>query len=231
MYAGWLKYPCILGSDVAGMPSPLLFIAFPNISHFSGEVVEIGCGVTRFKVGDRVVGNAAFVGEKRNSSSEGGFQLYAVLSEHMASPIPDNITYEQARVIPLGLSTAACALFQDDQLALKLPSASPSVTHAGKEAVIIWGGSTSAGSNAIQLAVAAGYKVITTCSPRNFAYCQRLGASKCFDYGSSTAVADIIAALKGKQCLGAVSIGEGGAEACMSTLPHCEGRQFIAMAT
>jgi NADPH:quinone reductase-like Zn-dependent oxidoreductase len=33
-----------------------------------------------------------------------------------------------------------------------------------------YGGSTSDGSNAIQIAVAAGYEVITTSSPRNFDY-------------------------------------------------------------
>ncbi len=46
--------------------------------------------------------------------------------------------------------------------------------------------STSVGSNAIQLAVAAGYEVITTSSPRNFDYVKKLGASQVFDYNSKT---------------------------------------------
>jgi NADPH:quinone reductase-like Zn-dependent oxidoreductase len=36
--------------------------------------------------------------------------------------------------------------------------------------LLVWGGSTSVGSNAIQLGVAAGYEVVTTASPKNFDY-------------------------------------------------------------
>ena len=43
----------------------------------------------------------------------------------MASPIPEGMAYENAAVLPLGLSTAACGLFEKDQLALNLPSAHP----------------------------------------------------------------------------------------------------------
>jgi NADPH:quinone reductase-like Zn-dependent oxidoreductase len=46
------------------------------------------------------------------------------------------------------------------------------------QTVLVWGGSTSVGSNAIQLAVAAGYEVITMSSPRNFEYVTPLGASQ-----------------------------------------------------
>ena len=47
--------------------------------------------------------------------------------------------------------------------------------------VLIWGGSTSVGSNAIQLAVAAGHEVVSTASPRNFDCVKSLGASAVFD--------------------------------------------------
>jgi NADPH:quinone reductase-like Zn-dependent oxidoreductase len=70
------------------------------------------------------------------------------------------------------------------------------------------------GSNAIQLAVAAGYDVITTASPRNFEYVQRLGARQAFDYRSSTVVADIIAALRRRRLAGAIAIGTGSAAPC-----------------
>jgi NADPH:quinone reductase-like Zn-dependent oxidoreductase len=49
--------------------------------------------------------------------------------------------------------------------------------------VCLWRGSTSDGSNAIQLAVAAGYEVITTSSPRNFDYVKKLGPSHVYQGG------------------------------------------------
>ena len=206
----WIKYPFILGSDVAG------------------EVMEVGSAVTRFKVGDRVVGHALGTAEKFNKSSQTAFQTYTVLLAHMASRIPITMPYENAAVLPLGLSTAACGLFQKDHLGLQYPSTSPKPT--GKT-VLIWGGSTSVGSNAIQLAVAAGYEVITTASPRNFDYVKKLGASQVFDYNSNTVVDDVIYAFKGKTTAGALSICQGGAEACLDIVDKCEGNKFVSMAS
>lgn len=210
MMFSWLKYPIILGFDVAG------------------EVVEIGPGVTRFKLGDRVVGHANGTDKECNSPSHGAFQTYTVLLANATSPIPRTMSYESASVLPLGLSTAACGLFQKDQLALQHPSASPEPI--GKT-LLIWGGSTSVGCNAIQLAVAAGYQVITTCSPKNFAYVKKLGASQAFDYNSKTVVADLIRAFDGKSTAGALAIGARAAENCLDVLDKCKGDKFISMAT
>lgn len=210
MMFSWLKYPFIFGMDV------------------SGEVVEVGPGVTRFKVGDRVLGHANGTDQKYNSPPHGAFQTYTVLLVNAASPIPPTMSYESAAVLPLGVSTAACGLFQKDQLGLQLPSASPKPT--GKT-VLIWGGSTSVGCNAIQLAVAAGYEVITTCSPKNFNFVKKLGASEAFDYNSKTVVKDLIRAFKGKTTAGALSIGARAAENCLDILDKCSGNKFISMAT
>ena len=206
----WIKYPFVLGWDVAG------------------EVVEVGHGVTRFRVGDRVVGLAAGMDPKRNRSAESAFQTYTVLLAHMASPIPSTLSYESAAVIPLGLSTAACGLFEEDQLALPYPSVHPKPT--GKT-LLIWGGATSVGVNAIQLAIAAGYEVITTASPKNFEYVKKIGASQVFDYNSNTVVDDLIRAFKGKTIGGAMSIGPGAADACLDIVDKCKGDKVIAMAT
>ena len=126
-------------------------------------------------------------------------------------------------------STAACGLFQKDQLALQHPKV-PYSALTGKT-LLIWGGSTSVGSNAIQLAVAAGYEVITTASPKNFQYVKGLGASQVFDYNSPTIVNDLIHAFRGKTTAGALTIGHGAAEACMDILNKCHGDKFISMAT
>ncbi|KIW12141.1 hypothetical protein PV08_09416 [Exophiala spinifera] len=206
---GHLKYPAILGFDVAG------------------EVVEVGKDVTRFKKGDRVVGSAAATDKTINSSAYGGFQLYTVLLSHMVSYIPDALPYEEASVIPLGLDTAAAGLFQKDQLALQHPSV-PAAKSTGKT-VLVWGGSTSVGCNAIQLAVAAGYEVITTCSPRNFELVKSLGAVQAFDYKSNTVVRDIKNAFRGRLTAGAVSIGYGAAHKCLDVLAACKGDKALTM--
>ncbi len=206
----WLKYPFILGSDVAG------------------EVVEVGAGVTRFKAGDRVLGHALGSEKSRNNPAEGAFQTYTVISERMASPIPDSMAYERAAALPLGLSTAASALFQKDQLALQLPTSNARPT--GKT-VLIWGGSTSVGSNAIQLAAAAGYEVITTTSPKNFASAKALGAALVFDYQSPTTHADIVAAFCSRSIAGAFSIGVGSARCCLDIITECRGEKSLVMAT
>ncbi len=210
IFTPWTKYPFVVGSDVAG------------------EVVEVGSSVTRFAVGDRVLGYAAGSDKQRNRAAEGGFQHYVVLLAHMATPIPATLSFEEAAVLPLGLSTAACGLFQKDFLAMMAPLAAP--TCAGKT-LIVWGGSTSVGSNAIQLAVAAGYDVITTASPRNFDYVKRLGARLAFDYRSKTVISDIINALRGREIAGALAIGIGSAAACIDIVGACEGKRFVAMAT
>jgi NADPH:quinone reductase-like Zn-dependent oxidoreductase len=206
----WIKYPFVLGSDLAG------------------EVVEVGPGVSRFKIGDRVVANAVGMDPTRNNAAEGAFQAYTVVPAHMASPIPDAMTYESAAVMPLGLSTAACGLFQKDHLALRYPSASPRPTG---QSLLIWGGATSVGSNAIQLAVAAGYEVFTTCSPRNFDYVRKLGASRAFDYNSPTVVKDLIKAFEGKTSAGALAIGATSAQACLDVVHGCRGAKFVSMAS
>ena len=204
----WLEYPFVLGADVAG------------------EVVETGAGVTRFHVGDRVLGHAVGTDKDSNSAARGGFQHYTVVSERLAAPIPDAMAFEDAAVLPLSVSTAACALFQGDQLALRHPSLDPRPVGG---TVLVWGGSTSVGSNAIQLAAAAGYDVVATASPRNFDHVRSLGAAQVFDYASPTVVADIVASLAGRTCAGAVAIGTTGAAACVAILGQCEGNRFVSI--
>lgn len=210
LIAGYLVYPAVLGTDVAG------------------EVVAVGAGVSRFRVGDRVLGHAAGLEKSRNNAAEGAFQEQVLLLAHMASPIPPDMPFEHAAALPLGLSTAACALFQQDMLRLAPPQADP---QPKGEALLVWGGSTSVGCNAIQLARAAGYEVFATCSPRNFDYVRRLGATQAFDYASPTVRADIAAALRGRRCAGAISIGAGSAAPCVDILAECEGRRFVAQVT
>jgi NADPH:quinone reductase-like Zn-dependent oxidoreductase len=206
----WLKYPTVLGSDVAG------------------EVVEVGPAVTRFQVGDRVLGHAVGSDKDTNSAAEGAFQQYTVVLERMASPIPDAMSFEEASVLPLAVSTASSGLFQTTHLGLRHPAANARPTG---ETVLVWGGSSSAGSNAIQLAVAAGYEVITTASPRNFDFVKSLGASQVFDYNSPTVIPDIIAAFAGRTLAGAIAFGTTGATSCVRIVGKLKGNKFVSIAT
>ncbi|EEA22374.1 hypothetical protein TMatcc_008184 [Talaromyces marneffei ATCC 18224] len=211
LVVSWVKLPFILGTDIAG------------------EVVEVGKGVTRFKIGDRVVGYAIALDKRVNRASEGGFQQYTVLRPDLTSTIPESILYESACVLPLALSTAACGLFMKDYLALPFPSASP---RSSGKTLLVRGGSTSVSCNGIQLARAAGCEVIATASPKNHDYLQKLGAAEVLDYNTSpTAVRDIQAAFKDRTTAGAISIGTGSLRKCIDILARCKGNKFVAYAT
>ncbi|UAJ10653.1 zinc-binding alcohol dehydrogenase family protein [Polymorphobacter megasporae] len=200
----WLDYPAILGSDVAG------------------EVAAIGSGVTGFKVGDRVLGQS--VGATTNQPTHGAFQAFTLIMANMAATIPASMTFEDAAVIPLGLGTAACGLFQKDQLGLHHPSLSP---HQTGETVLVWGGSSSVGCNAIQLAVAAGYDCVTTASPRNRQLLTDLGASHVFDHADPGVVEAIVEALRGKTLAGALH-ATGDMVASFAVVSRCQGRKFVS---
>ncbi|KAI1323912.1 putative zinc-binding alcohol dehydrogenase domain-containing protein cipB [Xylariaceae sp. FL0255] len=200
-----ITYPCFGGEDVAG------------------EVIAVGRAVTRFKVGDRVIALAL-----------AGFQKYPILQEHNTTKIPDSMSFEEACVLPLCLCTAAACLFYKDHMGLEIPSNTTAAKPTGKT-ILIWGGSTSVGTNAIQMSVAAGYEVVATSSPHNFEYVRSLGASAVFDYRSDTIVPDLIDSLRGKIMIGCMAIGNIGApmayedvvEKCVAVMKQVEGRRFM----
>ena len=204
-----LTYPTILGQDVAG------------------EVISIGPNITRFQPGDRVLGQAA--GFTTGKDEETGFQEYTVLETRLAAHIPANVSYERAVVLPLCLSTAASGLFNKDILNLNLPT-TPAATPNGKT-ILIWGGASSVGSNAIQLTRAAGYEVVTTCSPKNFDKVISLGAVRVFDYASASVVEDIVSFLKDKDFVGAFdAVGGEGAVKSLEVVRQVDGVKIVATA-
>ncbi|CAD0042387.1 unnamed protein product [Aureobasidium pullulans] len=84
--------------------------------------------------------------------------------------------------------------------------------------ILIWGGSSSVGSTAIQLAVASGVQVITTASKHNHDYCSKLGAKAVIDYNSSSVADDIVAAIKNT---GAEFAGIYDSISLPETFKHC----------
>ncbi|CAG8950320.1 hypothetical protein HYFRA_00006813 [Hymenoscyphus fraxineus] len=154
---------------------------------FSGTVVSIGDKVTKqFKIGEEVYGVAH--GGNANNSEDGVFGEYAVVKGDLVMRKPENLSFEDASTIPLGTVTVAQGLFQKGKgLGLELPGDGK----GNGEWVLIYGGSTATGTLGIQFAKLAGYKVITTCSPRNHELVKSRGADEVFDYNASDAAAKI----------------------------------------
>ena len=205
----WLTFPAVIGGDVAG------------------EVVEVGPGVERFKAGDRVLGHALGLERSQNRAAEGAFQHYVALMAHMVSAIPDSLSFEQAAVLPLQLSTAATGLFQKDGLGLALPTPDPPER---RETVLVWGGSTGVGSNAIQLARNAGYRVVATASAHNFEYLHSLGAASTIDRNSPTAVDELAAAIGEGPLAGSLAIGNGSLPKVMRVAARAPGAKRVSSA-
>lgn len=207
---GWLRYPVVLGEDVAGV------------------VVESGAGVDDFAVGDRVVAYAMGLEKGRDAVSESGFQAYVAVDASLAAVLPAAVAFEEAAVLPLAISTAAAGLFEKDQLGLdysRLGNAAPR-----DEVVVIWGGATAVGGNAIQLARAAGYRVITTASAKNHERMRRLGAEAVFDYHDPDAANRIIDEVGGSAVAGILAVAVGSAEPCLR-IARATGATQIAMAS
>jgi NADPH2:quinone reductase len=122
------RYPAPAGSpqDIPGL-------------EFAGEVVELGEGVQRFELGDRVM---AVVG------GGGQGELIAV-HERLAMPVPDELDWTAAGGVPEVFTTAHDALFSQAKLT------------AG-ERLLVHGGAGGVGVAAVQLGVMAGARVTAT---------------------------------------------------------------------
>ncbi|EME38465.1 hypothetical protein DOTSEDRAFT_57543 [Dothistroma septosporum NZE10] len=170
------SWPTVLGTDVAG------------------EIVEVGSNVTKFKKGDRVLAHVISLATSR--PQDGGFQLYTSAGSNFTAPIPSSLSYKEAAVLPLAINTAAHGLYDKREkgyLGLDYPSLSPKPSN---KTILVWGGSSSVGAVAIQLAVASGAKVVTVASKRNHSFVTSLGASEALDYNDPSIVEDAVKAIQ-----------------------------------
>ncbi|KAF8961933.1 chaperonin 10-like protein [Flammula alnicola] len=163
------KFPAVLGEDLAG------------------DVEELGEGVTDFKKGDRVFVQAQFNNETDS------FQQYALALASTVAKIPANISYDVASTFPIALTAAYVGLYNRNPYGLGFaPPTSPATQ--GKYAgtlIVILGGASSVGQNAIQLAKLSGFSpIITTASLKHTDYLKSLGATAVLDRNlSSSALA------------------------------------------
>lgn len=165
---GW---PHVLGSDVAG------------------TVQEVGDSVTRFKVGDRVVGHAWSF--KTHKGQDGAFNLYSNLPANNSALIPEAIEFKQAAVLPMAIDTATSGLLHG--LGIPLPTLD---TKPLGKVIVVYGASSSIGSMATQLATAAGVRVIGVTSAKNHDFVRSCGASEVLDYNEPNFISSVIDAVK-----------------------------------
>jgi putative PIG3 family NAD(P)H quinone oxidoreductase len=121
----------------------------------AGVVSALGPGVASVRVGDRVM--ALLPG--------GGYAERVAVHEQLTLPIPDGLSFERAAAVPEAFLTASEALFGLGKL---LPT----------EWVLIHAAGSGVGSAAVQLARAAGGRVLATTSAAKRERVAALGAAR-----------------------------------------------------
>jgi NADPH2:quinone reductase len=156
-------------------PPPAGATDIPGLE-IAGEVVALGPGAARWKLGDEVT--ALVVG--------GGYAEYCSAHESHALPLPRGLTPIEAAAIPETFFTVWHNAFERGRL------------RAG-ETLLVHGGSSGIGTAAIQIAKAFGARVVTTAgSAEKCDACRRLGADVAVNYKAQDFVAATKAATDGK---------------------------------
>src|SRR5437764_542243 len=142
----------------------------------AGDVVALGDGVKRWKIGDKVTALVA----------GGGYAEYAVAHETNALPVIPQLSMVEAGAIPETFFTVWHNVFERG--ALKTG-----------ETMLCHGGSSGIGTTAIRLAKARGARVIVTAgSPEKCEACRKLGADVAINYKAEDFVAATKTATGGK---------------------------------
>src|SRR5947209_17510639 len=142
----------------------------------AGEVVALGEGVQRWKIGDKVT--AVVPG--------GGYAEYAVVHESNALPVMAPLTMVEAGAIPETFFTVWHNVFERGAL-------------KSGETMLLHGGSSGIGTTAIMLAKCRGARVIVTVGSEEKAEaCRKLGADLAINYKTQDFVAEVKQATGGK---------------------------------
>ncbi|GAQ43380.1 hypothetical protein AKAW_03266 [Aspergillus niger] len=168
-------YPAVLGYD------------------FCGTVLKAPPS-SAFQPGDLVAGYTP-TGINR-PPRYGTHQRYLACPEDMVFPVPAALPPHHAASLTVVAMTAADAIFNIFNLPLPRHDNQARTT----KPLLIWGASSSVGLCALQLARASGiHPIIVTASPERHSLLQELGATRCFDYKSSSVISDIKATVRDSQ--------------------------------
>lgn len=188
----------------------------------AGVVVAMGADVARsgrLRLGDRVAGAAEGMEGLRPQS--GAFAEYVSIDGGMALKMPDEMSFAVGAGMGLRIATAGMAIFHSLGLSAEL------LEKPSQESfdVLVYGGTTSTGTMAIQLLKRCGARVITTCSPRNFDLARSYGADVCFDYKTSTCGQDIRSFTENalEYALDCITV-ESSMKICYQALGRCGGK-------
>ncbi|MBN9583053.1 MAG: NAD(P)H-quinone oxidoreductase [Afipia sp.] len=133
----------------------------------AGEVVAVGDGVTRHKIGDKVMSLVA----------GGGYAEYCLTQDSHAMPVPAGFSLTEAGATPETLMTVWHNVFERGGL-------------QPGETLLVHGGSSGIGTMAIQMAKAHGAKVLVTVGGQDKVdACLKLGADAAINYRTEDFVA------------------------------------------
>jgi NADPH:quinone reductase-like Zn-dependent oxidoreductase len=159
-------------------------LPFVPLSDGVGEVVEIGSGVTRAKIGDRVAGIfmqdwiAGEVTEAKAKSALGGggpgmLAEYVLLDQEGVVPVPAHLTDEEAACLPCAAVTAWHALFEYEPV--------------GPAHNVLLLGTGGVSMFALQFASLAGARcLVTSSSDEKLTRARKLGAAAGVNYKSNS---------------------------------------------
>lgn len=223
-----IKNTCIAFNPLEWKIAKLGFfpIPYPSIIGFSygGQVEAIGDNVSGFSIGDYVV-----VSRKAsdNDNKFGGYQKFAIASADAAIKLLRGEDLKNAASSYTNFR--AVVAITNIVLGLDRPSLDGPKPKNGKK-VLVYGGSSSVGSLAIQLTSQAGYTVLTTSSPRNLAFVSKLGAEKVVDHTTSgkEVIASLVAEGPFDFVLDAISL-PSTVSVVVSVLEAQKGGSFVTM--
>ncbi|CAO2647599.1 Nn.00g085210.m01.CDS01 [Neocucurbitaria sp. VM-36] len=203
--------------NIANTPSPGAIAG----CDYAGIVEEVGKGVRDLNVGDRVAGFAR--GGDPADHSNGAFAEHIKVKVGIHLKIPDNISFEDAATLGVGITTVGQGLYQE--LGLPIPPAKVQEPTS----ILIYGASTATGTLAVQYAKLSGYEVIATASPHNFDLLRKLGADQVFDYKDPEVGAKIRKATNDKLKLVFDCIAEGNSFAISAAALSSTGGHLSAL--
>lgn len=155
---------------------------------FVGKVLESGPD-SDYRPGEVVVG--LNYPDARRPAHLGAHQSTAIVDSPYFARVPAGQSLSEIAAMPVAFLTAADGLF--NTLGFGFPAAGLDGDDARGQPILIWGGASSVGLAAIQLAKEAGfYPIIATASPRSHDALKQLGATAVFDYRDANVVENII---------------------------------------